>query len=247
MEVLKALNISKSFDGKEVVKNVSLTLNKGELVSILGVSGSGKTTIFNILSGVLMPDSGSVSLNGEDITGSVGKISYMQQKDLLLPFLDIADNASIPLRLSGVSKKEARERAISHFSEFGLLGNEKKYPSQLSGGMRQRAALLRAYLYTDEVMLLDEPFSALDAITKEKLHGWFKGVQKSHGSSAFLITHDVSEAILLSDRIYILSNDPGEITAQFKIEWDGARDNSFALSEQFLRYKTEIINAIENE
>ncbi len=241
MEVLSALNISKSFNGKEIIKDVSVTLNRGELVSILGVSGSGKTTIFNILSGLLSPDCGTVLLSGEEITGSCGKISYMQQKDLLLPFIDIADNAAIPLRLSGMDKKEARQKALSFFNEFGLLGSEKKYPGQLSGGMRQRAALLRAYLYTDEVMLLDEPFSALDAITKEKLHTWFKTVQKNHNSSAFLITHDVSEAVLLSDRIYILSNDPGEITAEFKIEWDGERDSSFALSTQFLHYKTEII------
>ncbi len=244
MEVLSALNISKSFDGKEIIKNISLTLNRGELVSILGVSGSGKTTIFNILSGLLKPDSGEVFQNGENITGVGGKISYMQQKDLLLPFIDIADNAAIPLRLSGTGKKEAREKAISYFAEFGLLDSEKKFPSQLSGGMRQRAALLRAYLYTDEIMLLDEPFSALDAITKERLHAWFKKVQKNHNSSAFLITHDVSEAVLLSDRIYILSNDPGEIIAEFKIEWDGERDNSFALSTKFLDYKTAIIKTI---
>ena len=158
MEILKAVDINKSCEDNYVLKDVSITLNEGEIVSLLGVSGSGKTTLFNVLSGIYTPDSGKVFLKGEDVTGKPGKISYMLQKDLLFPYRRVIDNVTLPLTLHGMKKKEAREKANEYFSVFGLDGTQMKYPSQLSGGMRQRAALLRTYLSSNGVALLDEPW-----------------------------------------------------------------------------------------
>lgn len=244
MEILKAEKICKSFDDNHVLNDVTITLNQGEIVSLLGVSGSGKTTLFNILSGIYKPDSGQVFLHGEDITGCPGKISYMLQKDLLLPYKKIIDNVSLPLVLSGMKKKEARLKAKEHFAEFGIDGTENKYPAELSGGMRQRAALLRTYLASDGVALLDEPFSALDTITKGIIHKWYLDVMKKIDLSTVFITHDIDEAILLSDRIYILSGKPGAITAEIVIDVPKPRKDDFNLSDEFLQYKRKIVNSL---
>ena len=216
MEILKAENIYKSFGENKVLKGASLTLNKGEIVSLLGVSGGGKTTLFNVLSGISKPDSGRVLLNGDDITGKPGSVSYMLQKDLLLPYRKVIDNVTLPLVINKVSKKEAREQAEPLFKTFGLDGTQYKYPSQLSGGMRQRAALLRTYLSSNGVALLDEPFSALDTITKAVIHKWYLDVMQSIDLSTVFITHDIDEAILLSDRIYILAD--GVCSNEIKID-----------------------------
>ncbi|MGB5823447.1 MAG: ABC transporter ATP-binding protein [Proteocatella sp.] len=245
MAFFEADNIYKSYDGELILKDITVNLEKGELVSLLGVSGIGKTTLFNIMSGLEKPDSGRVRLGGEDVTGIPGKISYMQQKDLLLPFLTILDNVSIPLRLKGIKKEEARSKASEYIQEFGLDGAESKYPIQLSGGMRQRAAFLRAYLYSEKVMLLDEPFSALDSITKTAMHQWYKKVSKTHSTTTFFITHDIDEAILLSDRIYIMAGPPGHITKEFKIDYQGERNRDFAMTSEFIAFKKEIISFIE--
>ena len=158
MSELTVKNVSKSFDGKKIIQNIDLTLHQGELVSILGVSGGGKTTLFNVISGLTKPDEGQVFLDGEEITGKPGRISYMLQKDLLLPYRTIEDNVALPLLIRGMKKKEARAQAAPYFEEFGLEGTQKKYPRQLSGGMRQRAALMRTYMFSRNVALLDEPF-----------------------------------------------------------------------------------------
>ena len=244
MEILKAEKICKSFDDNHVLNDVTITLKQGEIVSLLGVSGSGKTTLFNILSGIYKPDSGQVFLHGEDITGCPGKISYMLQKDLLLPYKKIIDNVSLPLVLSGMKKKEARLKAKEHFAEFGIDGTENKYPAELSGGMRQRAALLRTYLASDGVALLDEPFSALDTITKGIIHKWYLDVMKKIDLSTVFITHDIDEAILLSDRIYILSGKPGTITDEIVIDVPKPRKDDFNLSDEFLQYKRKIVNSL---
>ena len=166
-------SVSKSYaKGQPAVNNVSLHIEKGEFVFIVGNSGSGKTTLFHVLSGLTTPEEGRVLLNGEDITSRPGQISYMLQKDLLFPHKKIIDNTALPLVLHGMSKNEARKKAQMYFKDFGLEGTEYQYPSQLSGGMRQRAALLRTYLSSNGVALLDEPFSALDTITKTAIHRW---------------------------------------------------------------------------
>ncbi|WP_028829339.1 ABC transporter ATP-binding protein [Proteocatella sphenisci] len=245
MAFFEADNIYKSYDGERILENVRVKLEKGELVSLLGESGTGKTTLFNIMSGLEKPESGRVTLDGKDVTGIPGKISYMQQKDLLLPFMNIIDNVSVPLRIKGVSKAEARKTAARYIQEFGLEGSEGKYPAQLSGGMRQRAAFLRAYLYSDNVMLLDEPFSALDSITKSSMHQWYKDVAKIHGTTTFFITHDIDEAILLSDRIYIMQGPIGHIRREFKVESSGDRGSDFGMTQEFIKLKREILEFIK--
>lgn len=243
-EILRAEKINKSFGEKQVLKDVSITLDEGEIISLLGVSGSGKTTLFNVLSGIYKPDSGSVYLKGENITGEPGKISYMLQKDLLFPYRKVIDNVCLPLILGGMKKKEARAKADELFSVFGLDGTQMKYPSQLSGGMRQRAALLRTYLSSNGVALLDEPFSALDTITKGKIHKWYLDVMKQINLSTVFITHDIDEAILLSDRIYILSGAPGAITQEIDIDVPKPRADDFNLSDEFLSYKRTVVEAL---
>ena len=156
--ILRAEHISKTYGEKKVLEDISIHLEQGELVSLLGVSGSGKTTLFNMLSGIIPPDEGKVYLKDQDVTSTPGSISYMLQKDLLLPHKKVIDNVALPLVLKGVKKAEAREKANPLFAEFGLEGTQYQYPSQLSGGMRQRAALLRTYLSSSGVALLDEPF-----------------------------------------------------------------------------------------
>ena len=211
MVLLKAEHITKKYSGRTIIKDINIELHKGELISLLGVSGSGKTTLFHVLSGLTTPEEGRVLLNGEDITSRPGQISYMLQKDLLFPHKKIIDNTALPLVLHGMSKNEARKKAQMYFKDFGLEGTEYQYPSQLSGGMRQRAALLRTYLSSNGVALLDEPFSALDTITKTAIHRWYLEVMQHIDLSTIFITHDIDEAILLSDRIFILNGKPGEI------------------------------------
>ena len=243
-EILLAEHITKSYGEKQVLNDINFSLKEGELVCLLGVSGVGKTTLFNVLSGLTAPDEGKVLLASEngftDITEKNGMLSYMLQKDLLLPHMHVVDNVALPLTLKGVPKKKARETASEYFKRFGLDGTQNKYPSQLSGGMRQRAALLRTYLCGNKVALLDEPFSALDTITKASMQEWFLEVMDELKMSTIFITHDIDEAILISDRIYIMSGSPASLTKEFKIDRPKPRNQAFTLTEEFLEYKKEI-------
>lgn len=244
MKKLEVKNVSKSFDDKPVLKDISIELNHGELVCLLGVSGGGKTTLFNVISGLLQPDKGEVLLDGKNITNQPGHISYMLQKDLLLPYRTIQDNVALPLLLKGMKKKDARLQVSPMFTQFGLEGTQEKYPAQLSGGMRQRAALLRTYMFSQEVALLDEPFSALDTLTKSVMHRWYLDVMEKIKLSTLFITHDIDEAILLSDRIYLLSGSPGKITGEIIIQESKPRREDFNLTPEFLGYKRRILSML---
>lgn len=245
MAVLQVKGVSKSFEQEQIIQDISIELREGEIVSLLGVSGGGKTTLFNIIAGLSEPDGGKVYLENEDVTGKPGNVSYMLQKDLLLPYRTIVDNVALPLIIRGMKKKEARQKAASYFKEFGLAGTEKKYPAQLSGGMKQRAALLRTYLFSEKVALLDEPFSALDMLTKSTVHEWYLDVMEKIKLSTLFITHDIDEAILLSDRIYLLTGRPGTITKEIVVREPKPRRKDFNLSGEFLAYKREIISHLE--
>jgi len=244
---LTAEHISKSFETEQVLDDISLSLEEGKIVAVVGASGVGKTTLFNIISGLLQPDQGRVFLNGKDITNMPGHISYMLQKDLLLPYRTIEDNVALPLLLKGMKKKEARLQVSPMFAQFGLEGTQKQYPAQLSGGMRQRAALLRTYLFSQDVALLDEPFSALDTLTKSAIHKWYLDVMEKIRLSTLFITHDIDEAILLSDRIYLLSGSPGEITGEIIIREPKPRRDDFNLTAEFLEYKRRILELLNKE
>lgn len=246
MTILKVDHVSKSFDSQKILEQISLELREGEIVSLLGVSGGGKTTLFNLISGLTVPDEGKIWLEDTEITGKPGMISYMLQKDLLLPYRNIVDNVALPLVIKGMKKSEAREKAAGYFEQFGLSGYEKKYPAQLSGGMKQRAALLRTYLFSEKVALLDEPFSALDMLTKSAVHEWYLDVMEKIHLSTIFITHDIDEAILLSDRIYLLTGRPGKLTKEIVIKEPKPRRKDFNLSEAFLNYKREILEHLGN-
>ena len=249
MDILHANHLSKSYGDKKILGDIHLRLADGELVCILGVSGVGKTTLFNILSGLLLPDSGNVELADEngvfrDISGETGHLSYMLQKDMLLPHKTILNNVSLPLVLKGMKAKEAGVIARPYFARFGLEGTEDKYPAQLSGGMRQRAALLRTWLCRNRVALLDEPFSALDTLTRAALQEWYLGVMEEIRLSTLFITHDIDEAVFLSDRIYIMKGKPAVLSDEIIIRTKRPRDREYMLSEEFLDYKRQIRNLV---
>lgn len=236
MKKLEVINLSVKFGDKLIVKNVNLNVKEGELVSIIGISGSGKSTIFNAITSIIPIESGEILLNGNNITGKLGKVSYMLQKDLLLPFKNILDNISLPLIIKGYSKEEAYNEIDKYINIFGLEEQKLKYPKFLSGGQRQRAALLRTLMFSNEIHLLDEPFSALDLITKSNIHKWYDEIRKKLKLSTLLITHDIDEAILLSNRIYILKD--GEIFKEININLKENRNNT---DYDFINLKKEIV------
>ena len=239
-------HITKNYEDVPVVENVSIELVQGGFVSLLGHSGVGKTTLFNVLTGLDRPDAGNVFLDGEDITSVSGKTGYMPQKDLLLEHMTVIDNVILPMLIRGEKKKDSRQYAADFFPRFGLSGYEKKYPRQLSGGMRQRAALLRTCMTRNRVILLDEPFSALDAITRREMQDWYREIAESMGLSTIFITHDVEEALLLSDTVYILSGKPGKITSVINVQPQRPRDRDFPFSPEFADQKRQIIVSIGN-
>ena len=198
-------NITKIYDGQLLLKNISLKVEKGEVISLCGPSGIGKTTLFNIIAGIELPNSGKIFLNDHDITGKPGSISYMMQNDLLLEHKNVIDNVVLPLIIRGMSKKDAYCIAIPYLSKFGIEGTAYKYPSELSGGMRQRVAFLRTYMIGNDVILLDEPFSALDFRNKNAMYKWFQGMIESFSPTIIFITHDFKEATMLTDKIFPLT------------------------------------------
>ena len=244
MALLSLSEINKSFDMRQVLKNINLNISQGEFVSLVGVSGSGKSTLLNIIAGLEKPDSGLVLLNGESLNGKTGKVSYMFQKDLLFPYYTIFDNVILPLIISGMKKEDAQKKAEPFFAQFGLDGTQQKYPKQLSGGMKQRAAFLRTYLSSKDLMLLDEPFSALDMITKNQMHEWYLNVMSKLKLTTLLITHDIEEAILLSDRIFIMnnvnSNEASNVINEIKVELPFPRNMDLCYTEEFNRLKKMI-------
>ena len=235
--ILSAKGITKAFDDKVIFRDLDVDLCEGQTVALLGPSGIGKTTLMNILSGVMTPDEGRVTLCGEDITGKPGHISYMQQKDLLLPYYTVRYNVALPLIIKGESKREALKKAGGYFEFFGLAGYEDKYPKELSGGMRQRASLLRTYIQSGKVVLLDEPFGALDAVTRRKMQKWYLGIAKELELSTVIITHDTDEALILADRIYIMGEGKELDVIELK-----DKPSDFELTEEFIKLKKQIVS-----
>ncbi|MGO4887970.1 ABC transporter ATP-binding protein [Anaerobacillus sp. MEB173] len=208
---------SKKNTNLPVIHNLSFSINDGEFISLLGPSGSGKSTIFRLITGLEQPSAGRVLINNEVITERLGKVGYMPQKDLLLPWRTIIENAILPLELKGTNKKAALEIVRKHMKDFGLEGYENSYPSQLSGGMRQRVGFLRAILSGTNVLLLDEPFSALDAMTRLIMQEWLLEQWQQWRKTVVFITHDVEEAIFLSDKIFLFSEKPLDSYKEFVV------------------------------
>ena len=239
--ILDIKNLSYSFGNNPILKDINIHVNENEMVAIVGSSGVGKSTLFNLIAGVLKKQVGEITINGSN--DYIGKVAYMLQKDLLFEHKTIIDNVILPLIIAKVNKKEALEEGNKILKQFNLDKYANKYPQQLSGGMRQRVALIRTYMFKRNIFLLDEAFSALDAITKKELHKWYLDLKKEFNLTTLLITHDIEEAVFLSDRIYILGNKPGEIIGEIKIEINPDED----IDVQRLLYKKEILNIMNIE
>ena len=217
-----------SFDGRTILGGLSFDVADGEFVSLLGPSGCGKSTILNVLAGIVTPEGGAVRVDGATISGTSEHFAYMPQEDLLLPWKSILDNVCLYGAIHG-TKKEAAERARALFPVCGLAGYEDAYPDALSGGMRQRAAFLRTAMCQADILLLDEPFGALDVITRGDMQDWLQNMRSQLGKTTLLVTHDIDEAIYLSDRILVLNGRPASIREEITIsERDRSRDWLYA-------------------
>ncbi|MFT3945260.1 MAG: ABC transporter ATP-binding protein [Ancrocorticia sp.] len=224
---LEVRSVSKSFGSKRVLDRVSLTIHPGEIVALVGPSGSGKSTLLNVLIGALEPDHGEILVDGEPIPERGRPFAYMPQRDVLLPWRTILDNAGIGLEVAGMPRAEARERVRALVEQFGLAGTEMQYPRQLSGGMRQRVSFLRTVVQDRPILLLDEPFGALDAITRDELQRWLLGIWAENSWSILLITHDIREAVRLADRVLVLPSMPGPLIDGVEVSRDIPRTTGF--------------------
>lgn len=248
---IRVESINKSFmvDGHRelVLDSIDFAVDDGEFVSIIGPSGCGKSTLLNIVAGLDSPDAGTVMIEGSSPGPQLGQIGYMQQKDLLLPWRSVLDNTILGLELKGMPRREARRKALELTEVFGLQGFENLYPFALSGGMRQRAAFLRTMLLDQDVVLLDEPFGALDALTRVQMQEWLLELWGSLRKTIILITHDVDEAILLSDRVYVLTARPGHVKMVMDVELPRPRDYRSITQDSFIRLKAELLSALQEE
>lgn len=226
-------NIKKTYEDIVVLDNINIKVYEGEFVSILGPSGCGKSTIFNIIANLIDYDNGFVDINGD--------LSYMYQKDLLLPYKTIIDNVTLPMILNRENKDIAYNKVKKYFNIFGLEGYENKYPSELSGGMKQRANFLRTYITSNDIMLLDEPFGALDSITKFNMQKWLLEVKSKVNSTILLITHDIDEAIMMSDRIYVISKKPSSVKKEFILDKNYYNEKNI---ENIFKLKKEILELL---
>ena len=227
-----------------VLDKVSLRVGTGEFASVLGPSGSGKSTILKIATGLLKPDRGQVFIDNADVTGQSRLVGYMPQKDLLFPWKTLKQNAAIPLIAAGSGKQKAYDQVEELLPVFELSGFADYYPQQLSGGMRQRAALLRTMLIESDLMLLDEPFAALDALTRENLQDWLLTIWEHFRRSLLFVTHSIDEAIYLSDRIYVISERPGKNVLEQVIDLPRPRSRDVVTTAVFTAYKRQLINAL---
>ncbi len=227
------------------LKDVGIEIGAGEFVSIVGPSGCGKSTLFNIIAGLIRPSSGKVLLDGRQPDELLGSVGYMPQRDCLMPWRTVLDNTTLGLELNGVRKKQAQEQAMAEFERFGLAGFEQHWPAKLSGGMKQRAALLRTFLAGRDVMLLDEPFGALDALTRANMQQWLLDVWQEDRKTILFVTHDVEEAIFLSDRVYVMSGRPGRVSLCVDVNLARPRKAEVTMSPEFLLLKQKLLRPLE--
>ncbi|HEX2923131.1 MAG TPA: ABC transporter ATP-binding protein [Chloroflexota bacterium] len=230
-----------------VLEGIDLFAREGEFVTIIGPSGCGKSTLLNVIAGLEEPSTGTIRIDGRPATRRIGSVAYMHQKDLLMPWRTILDNTILGLEIQGVSKPEARKKALALFDQFGLTSFENAYPATLSGGMRQRAAFLRTILTNREVMLLDEPFGALDALTRSEMQEWLLHLWDSLRKTILFVTHDVDEAVLLSDRVYVMTARPGKVKLAQEIGLPRPREYGMVTSTRFVAIKELLLSAIREE
>ncbi len=229
----------------ESLRAVDLAAGDGEFVSLIGPSGCGKSTLLRILAGLIRQAAGTATIGGQDVSLHPGLAAYMPQGGVLLPWLKALSNATLGATVAGVPKGEATEHARELFARFGLAGFESAWPSELSGGMQQRVALLRTFLTPRTTILLDEPFGALDAITRREMHAWLQEVWLAERRAVLFVTHDVEEALTLSDRIYVMSKRPGTIVAEFASPFPRPRGRAVETDPAFVELKGQLLDALE--
>ena len=232
---LEVSGLSFSYDNKKLFENLDFSIKEGEFVSLLGPSGCGKSTILKLLTGVIQAETGRITVDGQPVTGLSEHFAYMPQNDLLFPWKTILDNVCLYGQIHG-SMEEMRREASKNFPAFGLEGYKTKYPPSLSGGMRQRAAFLRTALCKANILLLDEPFGALDVITRGDMQDWLISMRARLNRTVLLVTHDMDEALYLSDRILILNQAPAHITCEIEIP-DRVRNRDWLYNQGALRQK----------
>ncbi|MEF2968215.1 ABC transporter ATP-binding protein [Paenibacillus sp. M1] len=245
-------NVSKTYlgaDGSPVkaLGPINMQIPNHRFISIVGPSGCGKSTLFNIISGLVETSDGAIYVSGNRVDGLTGITGYMLQKDLLLPWRTILDNVILGLEIQGVPKKEAKDKALPLLYKYGLKGFEHQYPAQLSGGMRQRAALLRTIMYDREIILLDEPFGALDAQTRAMMQEWLLDLWDDFQKTILFVTHDMEEAIYLSDEVYIMTSRPGTIKRHLQIDLPRPRKPQIVTSSHFIELKEEALRTLSEE
>lgn len=248
---LEAVGVSKSFLSGvvriQVLQRLSIAVFPAELTLISGPSGCGKSTLFNVIAGLQAPTSGQVRVDGDDVTGMIGLVGYMLQKDLLLSWRTVLDNIVLGMEIRGVPVAEARERALPYLRKYGLAGFEHVYPSALSGGMRQRAALLRTLLTDTDIILLDEPFGALDAQTKSRMQDWLLQIWADFQKTVVFVTHDVEEAVYLSDDIYVMATRPGRIVERLDVPLARPRSRALVSDPRFIEIKEHCLSLLSHD
>ena len=249
--IINIKNLSKSFFDKSsledslILNSIDFHMNDGEFVSLIGPSGCGKSTLLNIISGLDNPNNGEIIINDIESKNRLGKLSFMHQKDLLLPWKTVLDNAILGLEIQNGNKNTSQKRALELLDTFGLKGYENYYPNQISGGMRQRASFLRTILTNKKILLLDEPFSALDSITRSQMQKWLLKLWEQFNKTILLVTHDIDEAIFLSDRIYVMQNNTTNSIQIINVELPRPRTREIVLESSFIKIKKAILPLIE--
>ncbi|MGI9002891.1 MAG: ABC transporter ATP-binding protein [Pseudonocardia sp.] len=239
--------LCKAFPGPlPVLDGIAFDVAPGEFISVIGPSGCGKSTLFNVIAGLERPDAGRVLVDGEDATGRTDPFAYMPQQDLLFGWRTVLDNTTLGLEVAGVTRRVARERARRLFAPFGLAGFESAHPYELSGGMRQRAALLRTVVQDRAVLLLDEPFGALDSLTRTDMQTWLDGVRAGFGWTVLMITHDIREAVYLSDRVVVLGPRPARVRCEVSVDLPRPRAVEMITSVRFVAVEDELLAALRD-
>jgi NitT/TauT family transport system ATP-binding protein len=242
--LLELRDVEKSFAGTVALEPTTLEVAEGSFVAIVGPSGCGKSTLFNVIAGLLEPDRGEVQVQGQAVTGSTGHVGYMLQKDLLVPWRTVEDNITMAARLTRRVTPEDRAEARRVARQYGLGEFLRHYPSALSGGMRQRVAFMRTLVTHQSLLLLDEPFGALDAQTRLEMQQWLLQVWKDTGRTVLFITHDVDESIFLSDRVLVMSPRPGRILADLANPLARPRDLDLLTDPAFIELKARIMHLL---
>ena len=244
MAELRIEGLRKAYGALPVLDGVSLTVPSGGFVAVVGPSGCGKSTLFDVVAGLERPDAGRVLVDGADATGRTDSFAYMPQQDLLFPWRTVLDNTTLGLEVAGMRRRAARERARPLFAEFGLDGFETVRPGELSGGMRQRAALLRTVVQDRPVLLLDEPFGALDALTRTEMQLWLSRMRARFDWTVLLVTHDVREAVLLADRVVVLAPRPTSVRRVVTVDLPRPRALAVLTDPAFVAAEAQLLGAL---